>query len=215
MARTRNIKIDFTGKNYDGSSLFEIGANGGVPSTSSVTYAELTDTGAGFNMTITDTTNLISVTASNGYCANNVYTSSFNSYPFPSTSPIRLSSTLSTTPFNQTIYGMTQVSGSCEDIYISAGTDVYRVHNVTGEVYPDRGVFDLITSSISYQGPLLYLPEYDAIACSYNAGGLYPPTKSCLNIISMSGELLYEVDLNETITPQRNRWEAFSVAVFP
>lgn len=204
MARVRNIKIDFSGKNYDVSSLFQIGANGGVPSTSSVTYTQLTDSGAGFDMTISEQTNQISITASNGVCSGTVSTSSFNSYPFPSTSPLRLSSTLSTSPFSETIYGLTQLTGSCQDIYISAGTDVYRVHNVTGEVYPDKGPFDLITSSISYQGPLLYLPQYNAIACANNQGTLYPPNSSCLNIISMSGELLYQVDLNETITPQRN-----------
>lgn len=202
MSRVRNIKIDFSGKNYDSSSLFEVGANGGVPSTSSVTYAELSDTGAGYNMTIAEETNLISVTASNGDCVGTINTSSFNSYPFPSTSPIRLSSTAYWGPKE---YGITFAgSQNCNDVYICSGTgsdEVYRLHNITGEFYNNRGPFDAVTGSFysPYRTELLYLPEYDAIAYAqnrYKAGVPFLYNYSPFNIISMSGELLYATDFS-------------------
>ncbi len=207
MSRQKNIKIDFTGKSYDDTSLFEVGANGSVPSTSSVTYDQLTNTGAGFNMTINDSTTLINVTSSNGPCIDSTFSSSiFNSYPMPATSPIRLSSSHRTGPFtinNFTITGITYVgSGSCDDIYLVNTTQIHRVHNNTGEEFTDLGIFEG-SASLGVNSDILYIPEYDCVAVGNNTSGAYPVNHSVINIVSSSGELLYEDDKTAALIPQR------------
>lgn len=205
MSRQRNIKIDFTGKSYDDTSLFEIGANGSVPSTSSVTYDQLINTGAGYNMTINDATTLINVTSSNGPCIGSTFTSSFDSWPMPATSPIRLSSSHRTGPFtinNLTITGITYVgSGSCDDIYLVNTNQIYRVHNNTGEEFTDLGIFEG-SASLGVNSDILYIPEYDCVAVGNNTGGAYPVGHSVINIVSSSGELLYEDNKQAAAIPQ-------------
>ncbi len=206
MSRQRNIKIDFTGKSYDDTSLFEIGANGSVPSTSSVTYDQLINTGAGYNMTINDATTLINVTSSNGPCIGSTFTSSFDSWPMPATSPIRLSSSHRTGPFtinNLTITGITYVgSGSCDDIYLVNTNQIYRVHNNTGEEFTDLGIFEG-SASLGVNSDILYIPEYDCVAVGNNTAGAYPVNHSVINIVSSSGEILYQDNKQAALIPQR------------
>lgn len=199
MSRSRNIKVQFTGVGHISSSLFQVGADGGVPTTSSVTFDQLVNSGPGFDMTLAEESTFVFVSASDGACAGDLYTSSFNSYPFPSTSPIRLSSTNRNTPFDTQLKGVTYVP-ACDDIYASTSDQVYRIHNKTGEVYSNKGPFDFNTGSIP-TGPLVYLPNYDAIAYAdlRTAGsGLI----SNINVVSMSGDMLYQVDFNESIFPR-------------
>lgn len=203
MSRKRNIKIDFTGTSYGPGSRFTLGANGGVPSVGLITYDQLKSTGPGYDFNINDATTMVSVTASVGPCPGTKVSESFSSYPTPITSPIRLSSTNRNDPFDLDLnppYSMVYVnSGSCDDIYVVTDT-IQRIHNNTGEVFTDAGIFEGQTN-LGSESDIIYIPEYNCIAVGNNNVGVYPPGASCLNIVSMSGDVLFEVDINATHYP--------------
>ena len=203
MSRKRNIKIDFTGTSYTPASRFTLGADGGVTSVGGITYNQLTSTGPGYDFYINDATSIVSVTASIGPCAGTKVSESFSAYPTPITSPIRLSSTNRNDPFDLDTnepYSMAYVnSGSCDDIYVVTNV-VQRIHNNTGEVFTDAGIFEGQTT-LGSESDIIYIPEYDCIAVGNNNVGVYPPGASCLNIVSMSGDVLFEVDINATHYP--------------
>lgn len=72
---TKNIKINFTGLDYDTSSLFDISSNTGDGA--SITYNQLTHTGPGYDFTISDSAT--SITVSSDSCSPGVSAStSFN-----------------------------------------------------------------------------------------------------------------------------------------
>lgn len=203
MSRIRNIKIDFTGTSYTPASRFELGADGGVTSVGGITYNQLTSTGPGYNFHINDSTSIISVTASIAPCAGTRVSESFSAYSFPITSPIRLSSTNRNDPFDidaNEPYSMAYVnSGSCDDIYVVTNT-IQRIHNNTGEVFTDAGIFEGQTN-LGSDSDIIYIPEYECVAVGNNNVGVYPPGASCLNIVSMSGDVLFQVDINDTHFP--------------
>lgn len=73
---TKNIKINFSGLDYDSSSTFSITSNAGDgPIT--LSYSQLTSTGTGYDFNISDTATQVTVTSSNGTCNNTEASASF------------------------------------------------------------------------------------------------------------------------------------------
>ena len=192
MSRIRNIKIDFYAKNYNPSSLFEVNANGGVPTTSSVTYSQLDSASGGFDMTVDDTTTLISVTSSNGDCIGTTAQETFYSYPMPPIGPVRLGSSgsLTTAANYQTPLGLAYDPIE-DDVYIHNWTGVVRRHNKTGELYDNSGPFDNDPYSMGF-GDICYIDKTRCIA-------LTADSDPCLRIFSMSGDLLYTSSISEPL----------------
>ena len=97
---TKNIKINFTGLDYDTSSLFDISSNTGDGA--SITYNQLTHTGPGYDFTISDSAT--SITVSSDSCSPGVSAStSFNAVvtvtpDTPTPTPTNTTEVLTDTP---------------------------------------------------------------------------------------------------------------------
>lgn len=202
MARIKNVKINFSGSGYLSSSLFEINAPDSVPATG-VTYAELDDTGDGYDYVIADSAESLSITASNGQCIGaRVEVGPFQSYPLPAIGPIRLASvrgpgTGSGTDGDKFGYALTGYAydSKRDNIYVTGvganagnvGPNYLRICNNTGIIQDDKGPWTDLTGSGKepLKARTLYLEDYDAIV--YDSEDTTP-----FAIISMSGEFLFE-----------------------